>query len=553
MALRRSLAAAGPAISRVSRRLSLRARLLLGLLAVATVGLLVADFAVYGQIGAYLNNQARGQLVSGADISARLLGRQALNQAGDRLPLDIAVEVVSPNGTVLVSDPVNFRIEESGKALANRVVGTIFTAGGSGGSTGGGSQPYLVLAQSMSVCVNQPVCFSAVAQPVVVLFAIPDAPLQATLARLLAVELLVSLCVLVVIGFLGYLVVRLGLRPLTDIEETAGKIAAGDLSRRVSREDETTEVGRLGGALNAMLGTIEQSFEVRRASEERLRRFLADASHELRTPVTSIRGYAELFRRGAASRPEDLALAMRRIEEEASRMGLLVEDLLLLARLDQGRPLEREPVDLAALAIDACADAQVLAPDRDLSVDAPFPVTVVGDEQRLRQVVGNLVQNALRHTPEEAAITVSVSAIGGQARLSVRDEGPGLEPEQAARVFERFYRADPSRARGSGGTGLGLSIVASIAAAHGGRARVETVPGRGANFIVELPLASVSVAGGSGSSGAGGGSGASGVTDRPPTSATLATGGAGAGGSAGGEAGAGKKTALAPDGAAPTF
>jgi two-component system OmpR family sensor kinase len=242
-------------------------------------------------------------------------------------------------------------------------------------------------------------------------------------------------------------------------------------------------------ALNAMLGQIEDAFSRRAASEERLRRFVADASHELRTPLTSIRGYAELFRQGASERPEDLANAMRRIEEEATRMGGLVEDLLLLARLDQGRPLEQVPVDLFRLATDAVADARAVSPDRTITLTGDGPVVVTGDEARLRQVAANLLGNAAVHTPPGTPVHVRVLAEDGQARLDVRDEGPGLPPGVGDRVFERFFRADAARSRATGGSGLGLSIVSAVAEAHGGGARLEAAPGPGAWFVVELPLA----------------------------------------------------------------
>src|SRR5207244_4041144 len=229
------------------------------------------------------------------------------------------------------------------------------------------------------------------------------------------------------------------------------------------------------------------AFAARTASEQRLRRFVADASHELRTPLTSIRGYAELFRRGAAEHPDDLETAMRRIEDESARMSVLVDDLLLLARLDQGRPLEQEEVDLVALASDAVDDARAVSPDRPITFQTNGPVTVTGDEARLRQVTANLLANARVHTPEGTRVHVRVESTQEGARLEVADEGPGLDADEAAHAFERFYRADPARARAGGGSGLGLSIVAAIAAAHGGRATLDTGPGRGAIFRVELP------------------------------------------------------------------
>ena len=321
--------------------------------------------------------------------------------------------------------------------------------------------------------------------------AFPTAELDQTLRRLVGIEMATAAAVLLFLAVLSLAVVRLGLLPLERIASTAGDIAGGDLSRRVEPAEPDTEIGRLGLALNAMLAQIETAFAERAASEDRLRRFVADASHELRTPLTAIRGYAELFRRGAAERPEDLARAMRRIEDEAARMGLLVEDLLLLARLDQGRPLERGPVDLVAVAGDALADLEAIAPDRPVTFDHPETLVVSGDEARLRQVANNLLANARIHTPAGTGVHVRVRSSDGQAILEVADEGPGLPPGEEDLVFERFYRADTARARTSDnqGTGLGLSIVAAIVAAHGGRVHAGSPPsGRGAYFMVALPL-----------------------------------------------------------------
>jgi two-component system OmpR family sensor kinase len=235
-----------------------------------------------------------------------------------------------------------------------------------------------------------------------------------------------------------------------------------------------------------MLAQIEAAFEERRASESRLRRFVADASHELRTPLTSIRGYAELFRRGAGARPEDLAKSMQRIEDEASRMGVLVDDLLLLARLDQGRPLERQPVDLAKVVTDAVESARAIEPDRPIDLSVNASASLVGDEGRLRQVVDNLIDNCRVHTPVGTVVQVSVKQEGDGIVLSVADQGPGLPPEVAGRVFERFYRGDPARSRETGGAGLGLSIVSAIVEAHGGTVSAAPSDG-GATFEVRLP------------------------------------------------------------------
>jgi two-component system OmpR family sensor kinase len=318
--------------------------------------------------------------------------------------------------------------------------------------------------------------------------AIPLTEVRATLARLLGLEALIGGLVLVLVAVLAGPLVRIGLRPLTGMGETAGAIAAGDLTRRVEPAEEKTEVGRLGIALNTMLSHIESAFEQRRRSEERLRRFVADASHELRTPLTSIRGYAELFRRGADTRPEDLAKSMANIEAEAARMGVLVDDLLLLARLDQGRPLEREAVDLVGVVTDAVEGARAVEPDRTIELTAAGPVDVVGDAGRLRQVVDNLLDNARVHAPD-APVQVRVALQGTDAVLEVTDEGPGIDPEVASRVFERFTRGDPSRSRGTGGVGLGLSIVAAIVEAHGGEVTASSTEGTGARIIVRLPVA----------------------------------------------------------------
>ncbi|MGY2064822.1 sensor histidine kinase [Blastococcus sp. SYSU DS0619] len=324
---------------------------------------------------------------------------------------------------------------------------------------------------------------------------------QRAISRLVAIELVVGFVVLTMLAAAGYVLVRNSLRPLADVEQTARAIAAGDLSRRVPAGDERTEVGRLSTALNGMLARIESAFRAQQASEEqargseqRMRRFVADASHELRTPLTSIRGFAELYRQGAVRSEEDVARLMQRIEAEGGRMGLLVEDLLLLARMDQQRPLAMAPVDLAAVAGDAVHDARAVQPDRPISLHLDESLTDVpvvrGDESRLRQVVGNLVTNALTHTPPGTRVQVSVAQDPADADvllLRVADEGPGMAAEDAARAFERFYRADASRTRAAGGTGLGLSIVSSLAAAHGGSASLETAPGAGLAVTVRLP------------------------------------------------------------------
>jgi two-component system, OmpR family, sensor kinase len=356
--------------------------------------------------------------------------------------------------------------------------------------------------------------------------------INATIGTLTRNVLIIALIIVCILAMAIVLVVRASLRPLVDIEETAGEIATGHLNRRVPERDPRTEIGSLGRSLNIMLSQIETAFHKQEESEaaahrseERMRRFVADASHELRTPVTAIRGFAEYYRQrgglvrhwdrgetgatgsgaqaGAAEdglTPGDLDRIMQRVEKEAARMGLLVEDLLLLARLDQQRPLARQPVDLLSLAADAVHDTRLLAPDRtvELSVQPGAAFLVIGDETRLRQVIGNLMSNALTHTPDGTPIEVSVGTgmldpqAGDQTPaviIDVTDHGPGMTQEQARRVFERFYRADQARTRATGGSGLGLAIVRALVTAHGGVVSVRTAEGQGATFRIALPLA----------------------------------------------------------------
>jgi len=318
--------------------------------------------------------------------------------------------------------------------------------------------------------------------------------IQHTVGALVWLQLGIGAAVLLVLGLAGFWVVHRSLRPLVEVEKTAAAIAGGQLDRRVPERDPRTEVGRLSLALNGMLAQIQEavasseaSAEKARILEDRMRRFITDASHELRTPLTTMRGFAELYRQGAA---RDMEMVMSRIESESQRMGLLVDDLLLLARLDAQRPIERNRVDLLALVTDAVHDAQAIAPGRKITMDVadgPGTPEVLGDEARLRQVLGNLVNNALQHTPETTDITVRVGTDTDDAILEVIDEGPGMSQQDALRIFERFYRTDSSRAKSSGGSGLGLSIVDSLVHAHGGNVTVTTAPGQGCRFYVSLP------------------------------------------------------------------
>ncbi|MGB5953420.1 MAG: HAMP domain-containing sensor histidine kinase [Ornithinimicrobium sp.] len=322
--------------------------------------------------------------------------------------------------------------------------------------------------------------------------ALPTTPVEQTVRQLWVLTVLVGLATLLAVAAIGWWLVRRAFRPLTRIEDTASAIAAGDLTRRIPPPGAADEVASLSDSLNTMLADIEQAFVVRKASEQRMRQFVADASHELRTPLATVRGYAELYRFGAVREPEEVATAMRRIEDEATRMTRLVESLLMLTRWDSAGQMEREPVDLTVLTSDVVQDAKVRAPDRNVTLcrlgTGSAATVVVGDDGALRQVLTNLVANAIAHTPEGTDIEVALGVQAAQCVVEVRDHGEGIDAEAAERVFERFYRADAGRTRERGGTGLGLAIVATIVARHGGTVRHSSTPGGGATFRVELPL-----------------------------------------------------------------
>jgi two-component system, OmpR family, sensor kinase len=470
--------------------MSLRERLLVVVLALVVAGLLGSDIATFSALRQFLLRRVDQELLaerlplerglSATKGDPALLTRPA---RGRLIAGGAFIELRDPQGKVLAQSD---RLEPSlavprlpvplpapppvtAKAGPNRGASTFTT-----GSVRAGGAQYRV-------------SVSAVAGvPGVLVVAIPLRDLTDTLHRLLVIEAVVT--GLAVAGSLaaGLWLVRVGLRPLDDIGETAGAITAGDLTRRVPVRGTRTEVAKLGRAFNTMVTQIEGAFAERQESENRLRRFVADASHELRTPLTSIRGYAELFRRGADHRPEDLAKVLNRIEEESARMGILVDELLLLARLDQGRPLARHPTNLGDIAEAAVDAAAAVDPERDWLLDAPAPLFVMGDADRLRQLVDNLLANVRAHTPPRSPAEIRLTEVGTNVVLEVVDHGPGMRPDVAAQAFERFYRADAARTR-AGGVGLGLSIVAAIAAAHGGRASVISAPGEGATFRIELP------------------------------------------------------------------
>jgi two-component system, OmpR family, sensor kinase len=545
-------------------RTPLRVKMITAVLALVVIALALISFTSRAVYSGFLQRQADTQLYDyynrveqhiqfgGASgfgyLESQLEQVWLLNTDGQQL-------TAGPFGHPVIQAPSPPPQVPTSQAWLNANAGKVATVTGQSGTR------WLVITQEDSFGPT----------PVILVVGYDEGNITQDVGYLTDIDLLVSGVVIVILAIVGVAVVRASLRPLADIEHTAATIAAGDLSERVPDRDPRTEVGRLGRSLNIMLSQIENAFgdrtrseEAARQSEQRMRQFLADASHELRTPLTAIRGFAEYYRQrggvaelpggqarpalgpaGAGPSPEpageapltsaDLDRIMQRVEQEAARMGLLVNDMLLLARLDQQRPLERHTVDMLTLVADAVHDARVVAPDRsiNLTVGSGAALLVIGDEARLRQVIGNLMSNALSHTPQGTPVEVRVrlgsldesraaaagahrGTVHGTGRVpaavgtnppaaasraapgfpafpavvfEIADSGPGLTPAQAEHVFERFYRVDRARTRNSGGAGLGLSIVAALVAAHGGMVWVESPPGSGAIFRVAIPLA----------------------------------------------------------------
>jgi two-component system, OmpR family, sensor kinase len=468
------------------RRWSLRARLL-----AAVVGLVAVALATTGTVGvtllrSYLVHQVDQQLGTGARVLERASQVPAAPQVPAGPPPKLAIQLPTPywfteiaaDGGVLRQRGGPGAPNAAGPDLSGLTAATVHAEKGKAftvPSTRGGSGFRVRAAMTPDGSMST--------------IALSLQSADATVNRLTTITWAVAFGVLAVLLVLATIAVRVGLRPLDVVERTADDIAAGDLSRRVPEGPPRTEIGRLSRTFNGMLAQIELAFAARAHSEATLRQFVADASHELRTPLTTVRGYAELARKGALPDPPAQRHAMRRIEAEATRMSGLVDDLLLLAHLDQRRPLNVETADLGALTADAVSDARVRDPDRPIDYTGPAePVFVRVDADRFRQVLANLVGNALVHTPDGTPVQVTLSRNGTQARLVVADKGPGLPPEQAARLFERFYRADPSRSRAQGGSGLGLAIVEAVVAASGGTVSCTSAPGAGTAFEVRLPM-----------------------------------------------------------------
>jgi two-component system, OmpR family, sensor kinase len=484
--------------------MSLRRRLTVSMAIVLVVALAVANAVTYSSLRSFLYGRLDDQIdgaqlqaykyltVIRAELLARHPGRTLsisaeANDLNNRVSPDLYVEVVSRTGKVVVPDtpgpytgprplvPKSLRPAPYPRTHHYGAVGGAYQSQPDSFDVGSVGHSGLQYRESL---VSVPQGVLVVADPL--------RSTSATLSSLVRIQILASLSVLAVLCAVVLITLRRGLRPLETMAETTDAIAAGDLTHRVVVGRAASEVARLGGALNAMLARIEEAFAQKSMSERRLRQFVADASHELRTPLTSIRGYTELLRKGAFPDAEGEDRALQRVEREASRMGLLVDDLLLLARLDQGRPLDQVPVDLTRVAAEAVLDARAVDPDRPVDLVYNEPVFVSGDRDRLGQVAHNLVRNALEHTPAGTPVVVHVKADRACGYLAVTDTGPGLSPEAASKAFDRFWRDDAART--GGGSGLGLSIVQAIAEALGGSATIRSVPGRGATFEVAIPL-----------------------------------------------------------------
>jgi two-component system OmpR family sensor kinase len=482
--------------------MSLRIRLLLAVGAVALIALLAADVATYSALRSFLFTQIDQSLVvhqppANADGAGGTPGTFPLNPSGTshefspRSPILGGFREVRTSSGVVIKSSITYA-QENGRSYSPRLPNQI---------TGFTVQPdgiravYFTTQAVQSGGPSFRVRASQLSDGNVIIVAAPLDATNNTLNRLLVIELIVTGAALLAAVLLGWWLVRVGLRPLEEVERTAESIAEGELDNRVPGENTKTEVGRMARTINIMLTRIQRAFAERdateaelRTSEGRLRQFVADASHELRTPVSAVSAYAEMYQLGMARSGPELDRAMSGISLESARMGHLVEDLLTLARLDEGLPLEQKPVELVKLSADAVHTAAAVGPDWPVRLEAARPLEVRGDPLRLRQVLDNLLSNVRAHTPIGTTTVVRVSQTEDEAIVEVTDSGPGLDDEQRSRVFERFYRADPSRSRLRGGAGLGLSIVNAIVTAHGGTVRAASLPGQGASFSVHLPL-----------------------------------------------------------------
>ena len=466
---------------------SLRNRLILAAMVLAAVAISASDFAANAALRSYLISQVDKELIEISTSSLTRLDRAGIESENSEEDIDSPFTEFRPlrgvptSASVSLLDVDGRLIGRIGGDLSQKqiaVFGMSITE-----AKAKGVAPFTIDGQGDEPDVRAVVQLLPTGLGTVVV-ANSLAEVDRTLQRLGFFFLILGLLALTAVGLVSRWIIAISLKPLEQVEETAEAIAGGDLSARLPAAKPDTEVGRLTTALNTMLGRIEESFEARVNSESKLRRFVADASHELRTPLTAIRGFAELHRQGAVVGAENTKELVGRIEKESIRMSTLVEDLLLLARLDQSREMAQEPVDLNALLTEAVASAKAAGPNHLIELSMPSAeVFILGDSQRVHQVVANLLANARTHTPDNSQIKVALEQGIAETIISVSDNGPGLSEDDQERIFERFFRADPSRARTSGeGSGLGLSIVDAVMQAHGGYVSVQSKLGAGATF-----------------------------------------------------------------------
>ena len=479
------------------RHWSLRNRLLLATVVVAAIGIAASDFAANAELRGFLIRQVDSQLTSVADGSITRLVRAGIapsNDDGTNGSTTSPFRAVSPLRGVPSATSLTL-LDASGVVLGE--VGGDISSGGSPATFSGMTLVQVAATKGKAFTVHtenpqtstRAVAFVLPSNLGSVVISVSLNSVERTLHELSLLFLLISLAVLFLIGLISRWLITLSLKPLLEVEVIAAAIADGDLSARLPEMQSKTEIGRLTKSLNTMLGRIEESFEQKNASESKLRRFVADASHELRTPLTAIRGFAELHRQGAVSGTEKTKELVGRIEKESIRMGSLVEDLLLLARMDEARPHSLEPVDLTHLIKESVASALAAGPDHPIALEVPADLYVLGDNKRIHQALGNLLANARTHTPSGTSIKVSAATSDLETTVTVEDSGPGLSESDQERIFERFFRVDPSRARHAGeGSGLGLSIVDAVMKAHGGSVSVESEIGKGSTFTLHFPI-----------------------------------------------------------------
>ena len=480
---------------------SLRNRLLLATVLVAAIGIGASDFAANAELRGFLIRQVDSQLNSVASGTISRLARAGIDASADNdqqstelaaphfdsvrplreVPTATTVTLLDQNGVLLGQLGGDISPNSSQPDFAGLTTAQVAAKGG---------KPFTIRWGDPSTATRA-IAFVLPSNIGSVVISVSLNSVERTLQELGWLFLLISIAVLILIGVISRSLITLSLKPLLQVEVTAAAIADGDLSARLPELQPSTEVGRLTQSLNTMLGRIEESFAQKNESESKLRRFVADASHELRTPLTAIRGFAELHRQGAVTGEEKTKELIGRIEKESIRMGSLVEDLLLLARMDEARPLALEPVDLSHVIEESVASARAAGPDHPITTDVPSDLYVLGDNKRIHQALANLLANARTHTPAGTAIEVSARNTENEISISVKDSGPGLSESDQERIFERFFRIDPSRARHSGeGSGLGLSIVDAVMKAHGGTVTVSSQPGNGATFTLHFPIAS---------------------------------------------------------------